>query len=228
MGVGAVTGAATQPMTVKVWRWKGTASDIVRIAEAVASAADGPLLIEVNDAMGRRNFSTTAELERALTQPFRSLALQAAGSGCKVTAVFDATGAISPAAVTVLVEGADPARAAAACGLVARSVAAGAREPKGTPPAEIEKWAGIGALGTIAGPLIIVLAGEGNPELVSLGFLASIAGLVCLALYFCYESLIPRVELLAAGASPRLHKFGLWVVGAVGATVVGAVMSGLI
>lgn len=228
MSVHTGQGTASQPMTSKIWRWKGTPSDIVRIGETVSRAAGGPLVIEVTDAMGTRNFTSTAELERALSQPFLSLALQAVGSECKVTAVFDATGVHSPAAVTVVASGSDPPRAAAACGTVTGAASAGAREPKGTPPAEIEKWAGVGSLASIAGPAIGLLAGESDPGLLLLLFVVTIFGLVCVFFYIGYETLIPRVELLAAGATPRIHKAALWLGGAIGATLVGAVVSGLL
>lgn len=228
MAVGAGESTTTRPMTARVWRWKGTAADIVRIAETVSQVAEGPLAIEVIDAMGTRDFDSTSELERALAQPFRVLVLQAAGKGCKVTAIFDATGAHSPAAVTVLAEGSDSARAAAACGAVARAASAGAREPKGTPPAEVEKWATIGSFSLVAGPLIVLLVGESNPELLWLVSAMMIFGLVSVSFALGYEFLIPRVELLAAGATPRFHKFALWFAGAVGAALVAAAMSGLL
>ncbi len=219
---------AAQPMTARVWRWKGTPSDVVRIADTVSRAAAGPLSIEVTDAMGTRDFTSTAELERALTQPFHSLALQAVGSECKVTAVFDATGVHSTAAVTILASGSDLPRAAAACGAVMGAASAGAREPKGTPPAEIEKWAGIGSFGSIIGPAIALLAGEGNPGLLLLLIAVTLLGLVSVFFYLGYETLIPRVELLAPGQAPRIHKVALWLGGAVGATLVGAAMSGVL
>lgn len=226
----------TQPALKReavVWRWKGYRPDIVRIAKGViAATGTGVAAFEITDAMGTVTFGTLAEFEQAMAslERFNTLAIVAgaAGGPCRIGVVFDAVGTLSTAAVSIVATGTDPTAVAQGYAQASRLLGAGAREPKDVEPKQVEQWGVIAAFASIAAALLLLVFGESDGGMLLFIVALSGAGIVGMAVSLGYENLIPRVELLNSGQTPRIQKFALWVGGAVGATLLGSVVTGLL
>jgi len=216
-----------------VWRWKGYRPDIVRIAKGVIAATGaGGAVAEIVDAMGKSDFRALAEFEQAVAnlEKFNTLVIvSGADHGpCRIAVVFDAAGVHSTAAVTVITSGTDPAAVDRGHARATQLVAAGAREPKSTEPSQVEQWGVIAAVAAIAGGLLGLVFGESDGGMLLLSLALAVAGVVGMAVSLGYENLVPRVELLRSGQTPRLHKFALWVSGAIGAALLGSLVTGVL
>jgi len=214
-----------------VWRWKGTRADIVRLAGVVAAQTGPgqPFVAEIVDDMTREAFPTVQHLEAALRdrESFRSLAIVSGveGGPCRLAVVFADSG-VANAAVTVMATGTDPQAVARAHATAWRVAAAGEREPKGIEPEKVQAASAFGGLALIVFGILIGYSGaqEGEADLAALGTVMAGVGAFGAWLWLGYDALIPQIELLRPGATPRINRFALWLAGVVGALVVAAVL----
>lgn len=214
-----------------VWRWKGTRVDIVRIATAAVHqvGAPAPFLAEVVDGMGKAAYRSLEELAAGLEghESFLSLGLLVGSEGgpCRILVYFTRS-ETAPAAVTVDVEGSDAAAVQLALRAISGAVRAGAREPKDMEPSTVEGWAaGIG-IGSMLLALVFGLPGfqDEDYELILAASVFLIVGTATMYLWIGYDTLIPRIELLHPGQSPRVVKFGLWFAGVVASIFLAAAL----
>jgi len=200
-----------------VWRWKGTPAEIGRIASLVAeqTGPTQPFGAEVVDPLGRTSFSSPAELSAGLQghDKFSALVIVGGfeGGPCRVVVYFAASG-VANAGATVVAEGTDPAAVQRAHLAVSTAVKAGAREPKDVEPSTVEAWAGFFTIGFTPLGLLFLYLGFEQPsyELTLFGMIAMAVATIATWLWIGYDSLIPQVEVLHPGQSPRIVTFAWW------------------
>lgn len=210
-----------EPLKAVVWRWKGTRADIVRIAKSVAElTGDARLAAEVVDRMGAEQLQGVDQLAAALEgrESFVALGIEGGWEGgpCHVMVLF-ADPSASAAAVTIVADGSDAAAVQAAHASIQRLTDVGAREPKNVEPSSVEMWGGIAGIGlSIFGALLIFAGvGEEDPEFVAAGTVVASIGVAGVWVWLGYETLVPQLELLHQGKSPRVQVFALWFAGIV-------------